>query len=185
MRLKVLLLVWLATLVTSLFLSQDAFAARVAQVKGKQVLIDLEGDTANVGDKYFVMISEKKRGLVTISKIGKTRAIATLDKGKAEVNAPLQLAKAAAPAASDSGDEAAAADEAPAKSRKGKGGKTFGVLAGYSMDSQTAKIISADRLNTTQASMSGTGMSLLGFADIPYSGNLGFIGRGGVETFSV
>ncbi len=179
MRLKLLLLV-AATLITSLILSQNAFAARVVQVKGKQILIDLEGDSANVGDKYFVMIANKKRGVVTIKKIGKSRAIATLDKGKAEVKATLQLAKAAAVA--NNSDE----DEAPSKKRKSKGGgTTIGVLAGYSMDSQSAKLVNASRTDTEEASMSGSGFSVLGFADIPYSGNLGFVGRAGFETFSV
>lgn len=181
MRLKLLLLV-AATLITSLILSPNAFAARVLQVKGKQVLIDLEGDAANVGDKYFVMIANKKRGVVTIKKVSKARAIATLDKGKAEVKATLSLAKAAAVANnSDEGSE----DQAPKKNRKSKSGTTIGVLAGYSMDSQTAKLISPDRLSSEEASMSGSGFSLLGFADIPYSGNLGFVGRAGFETFSV
>lgn len=179
MRLKLLLLV-AATLITSLILSQNAFAARVIQVKGKQVLIDLEGDAANVGDKYFVMIGDKKRGLVTIKKVSKSRAIATLDKGKAEVKASLQLAKAAAVAGSSSVDE-----EAAPKARKRKSGTTVGVLAGYSMDSQSAKLIDQTRTQFAEVAMSGTGFSLLGFADIPYSGSLGFIGRAGIETFNV
>lgn len=179
MRLKLLLLV-AATLITSLILSQNAFAARVIQVKDKQVLIDLEGDAANVGDKYFVMIGDKKRGLVTIKKIGKSRAIANLDKGKAEVKATLQLAKAAAVANNSGGSQ-----NAPRAKRKSKGGTTIGGLVGYSMDSQTAKLISPNRLDTEEAKMSGSGFNILGFADIPYSGNLGFVGRGGFETFSV
>lgn len=185
MRLKILLLVWLATFVTSLLFPSSAFAARVMQVKGKQVLIDLEGDSASVGDKYFVMISDKKRGLLTITKTGKTRAVATLNKGKAEPQATLQFAKAAAGgAASEGGDQAEAA---PRKSRAKKSGMTFGVLGGYSMDSQTAKLVDRSVTPNTflDVAMSGTGFSLLGFADIPYSGSLGFIGRGGVETFNV
>ncbi len=180
MRLKLLLLV-AATLITSLILSQNAFAARVLQVKGKQVLIDLEGDAANVGDKYFVMVGDKKRGLVTIKKVKKARAVATLDKGKAEVKASLQLAKAAA-VANNSGE--AAEEQAPKRKRK-KGGTSIGVMGGYSMDSQSAKVVNPSRTATEEASMSGSGFSLLGFADIPYSGNLGFVGRAGFETFSV
>ncbi len=184
MRLKLLLLV-AATLITSIILSQNAFAARVLQVKGKQVLVDLEGDAANVGDKYFVMVAEKKRGLVTITKVKKGRAVATLDKGKAEVKASLQLAKAAAVA---NNDDSSSEEAAPRKKSKGKkGGTTIGVMAGYSMDSQTAKLV--NRTTTPNSSldvaMSGSGFSLLGFADIPYTGNLGFMGRAGFETFSV
>ena len=182
MRLKVWLLV-AATLVTSIFLSQNAFAARVTQVKGKQILIDLEGESANVGDKFFVMISGKKKGLVTITKLGKSKAIASIDKGKAEVGSTVQLAKSGGGSSSQASDSAQSSGKS--KSHGGSKGKSWGVMAGYSMDSQTAKIISPDRLTTLNAAMTGTGTSLIGFADIPYSGSLGFVARGGFETFNV
>lgn len=178
MRLKVWLLV-AATLMTSIILSQNAFAARISQVKGKQVLIDLEGDSANVGDKFFVMIDEKKKGLVTITKVKGSRAIGTVDKGKAEVDAVVAFAKAGG------GSPQASSSSSPKRGARSKKGMTFGVLGGYSMDSQTAKLIDTTRTNTIDVSMDGTGFSLLGFADIPYSGDLGFIGRAGLEMFNV
>lgn len=179
MRLRIWLLVGLATLVTSIFLSQNAFAARVSQVKGNKVLIELEGDSANVGDKFFVMISGKKRAVVTITKVSKAKALATVDKGKAQVNGTLQLAKAASGGSSGSGSSESS------HASHGKGGKSWGVLGGYSMDSQTAGLTDPTHTQKENVSMSGSGFAVLGFVDMPFSGALHFQGRGGIEMFNV
>jgi len=39
----------------------SAFAARVAKVKGKQVLIEIESSSIEEGKKYFIMIDGKQK----------------------------------------------------------------------------------------------------------------------------
>lgn len=180
MRLKVWLLV-AATLLTSVILSQTAFAARVTQVKGNKVLIDLEGESLNVGDKYFVMIGGKKKAVVTINKTSKAKAIATVDKGKPAVNGTLAFAKAGN---GGGGGATASADRSVSK-HLGKKGKSWGLLGGYSMDSQTAKLTDITHTQFESTKMSGSGFSVLGFYDLPYSGPLSVTARGGIEMFSV
>ncbi|WP_413575049.1 hypothetical protein ACLVWU_12380 [Bdellovibrio sp. HCB290] len=81
----------LATTLILLCLSLTANAAKVLKVSGGKALIDLEGDTALVGDQYFSIDSSgKKRGLIQVSKVQGGRAIATVSKGSAAAGQSLQ-----------------------------------------------------------------------------------------------
>ena len=59
----------------------DAFAAQVAAVKGKQVLI--LGDNLETGGLYYVVNQGKKRGIIRVVKIKGRKALAQLLKGSA------------------------------------------------------------------------------------------------------
>lgn len=155
-------------------------AARVTQVKGKQVLVDLAGSDVQVstGKKYFVVIDGKRRAVVQITKVRGNRAIGQITKGRAAVGATL-----AAPGGKSSQQASASKPQKSDSSTVTTGSITdqmsFGVLAGYSLDSQ--EVTSGG----TTLSMTGSGLSLKGFGDIPISGPLGLIGRLGVEQFNV
>jgi hypothetical protein len=172
----------------SLLLTQgfapSAWAARVLKSKNKTVLIDLEGDTASVGDRFFVMIDGKKRGLVTLTKIKNGRALATLNKGVVKVDAQLSLAKA-----NDGSSQTASSSKKSRRRRSEMQGLTVGALLGYVQDSQTANVTSKNsstgNVVTQSVSMSGSGFSLKGFGNLPLSKNFGLAGRLGFETFKV
>jgi len=169
-----------------------AFAARVEKVKDKQVLIDNEGTEIHEGEKYFVMIEGKKKGVVKITKVKNGKSLGVLTKGKAEVDAGVEPTGRASRGSSDIGSDDDILKRR--KHRKAKKGSSdgedatqqtiVGLLVGYAMDSQTASVLDASN-NATKASFSGSGYSLKGFGDIPLSESLGAIARGGIEQVNL
>lgn len=185
------------TILTCVFVPAEA--ARVEKVKGKQVLIDSESLEMNEGEKFFIVIDGKKKGVVKIDKVKNGKALGKLTKGKAVVDAAVEpVRKANSDASAEPSDpDAAPADGTPSeedilsKSRKKKRKKRassdhpepglyIGVMAGYAMDSQTVKDPSG-----ASVSMTGSGYSLKVYGDMPISGGLGIIGRGGIEQINL
>ncbi len=71
------------------FLLWSAFAdgAVIIKVKGRKALVDLEGVTAQVGDRFDALnLYGKSLGLLEIKKVKRGKAIAVLRKGKMGVN---------------------------------------------------------------------------------------------------
>lgn len=165
------------------FLPEVAEAARVTQVKGSNLLLELESaDEVSVGQRYLIMVGEKRRAIVEVTKIGGKKAVAKTLRGKPEVDgvtAPIPEKNAQA-AASDSSSRK--------RSHRSKGmfsEMTIGLLGGYSMTTQEVKATVANTTTTENISMSGNGFSLKGFGDLPFAGQLGLIGRFGLEQFNV
>lgn len=177
-----------------------ADAARVEKVKGKQVLIDSEGLPMSKGEKYFIIIDGKKKGVVKITKVKSERALGTLTKGRAEVDAMVE------PTGRSSKSDSAFSDDDILKGKKRKKKKSrkddgdgdgedttpqtiVGFLVGYAMDSQSATVASYDGsgnvVSTTKESFSGSGYSLKGFGDIPLSESFGVISRAGIEQLNL
>lgn len=169
-----------------------AQAARISKVKGKQVIIEIESSEINEGQKFFVMIEGKKKGIVLITKVAKGRALGKITKGIAAEEATLEsVGKGGAgtnPSSGSAGNESEG-DPADSTKRRGKGKKSnsdvntttfIGVLAGYAMDSQSVKDTAGNSV-----SMSGGGYSFKGFADLPLSGSVGAIARAGVEQVNL
>lgn len=169
-----------------------ANAARVEKVKDKQVLIDNESTDIHEGEKYFVMIDGKKKGVVKITKVKNGKSLGVLTKGQAQVDSPVEIAGHASKGSGDIGS-----DEDILKKRKKKKGKKgsgdgedstsptiVGVLAGYAMDSQSASVADAAG-NVTKVSFSGGGYSLKAFGDIPLTESIGAIARGGIEQVNL
>lgn len=171
--------------VAGLFLavSPNAEAARITKVKGKQVLIEIEDTEMDQGQKFFVIIDGKRKGVVQITKISKGRALATLTKGRAEVDSTLMPTKKVEKAVSDEeilgsgkkktqGDDKSESDDADSTQPS----TYIGVMAGYAMDSQNV----TDSSGNSYA-MPGSGYSFKGFGDIPLSPKFGLIARSGIE----
>lgn len=174
----------------TLIISSGAEAARVTKVSGKQVIIEIETTEMNEGQKFFVIIDGKKKGVVVITKISKGRALGKITKGKAELQATLESTTKSATTArnsvepsEESGDPGTQKQRGNGKRKAGEEGDSVtyvGVLAGYAMDSQSVKDTAGNSV-----SMSGGGYSLKGFGDMPLSGHIGAIGRAGVEQVTL
>src|SRR5688572_4850623 len=80
----------LALVTTLLFTGVNAEAARVTKVKGDQVLIDGEGMELTEGEKYFVIIDGKRKGIVELTQVKGGRAKGKVTKGKAAQDATIQ-----------------------------------------------------------------------------------------------
>ena len=80
------LVVPILVLVASLVLANpSAWAARVTKVKGKKVLINLEGEHEKKGQIFYVVDEKgRKKGVVKIRSIKGDKAIGKLGKGKAK-----------------------------------------------------------------------------------------------------
>ena len=169
------------------FMVSNAYAAQISKVKGDQVLIDgIDSDSpVTEGDKFFVMIDGKKKGLVEITKAKGTKAIGKIVKGKAEANAELQAASAPAPK-----KVAKSSKRGKGKSKKKKSedddsplaGLFWGGLLGIGMDSQSVTITNT---TTQTVSMSGMGYNLRAFADMPFTDQFGGIARVGIEQMNL
>ena len=169
-------------------ISVTAEAALVTKVSGEQVLIDLQGDASYTeGARYLLMVGDKKRAVVEISKIKGDRAIGKVLKGTAQVSGTL------APLPGSSGNVASTAKSTPhsprasssaRRSRRGSlSALTFGGVIGYGATSQTVAV-TKNSVSETVA-MTGSSLSFKGFADLPVSGDFGLIGRVGLENFGV
>ena len=169
-RLATALLFALAAVLGSGF-SSFAEAATVTQVKGANVLID-GADSGGIteGTKYFVVVGGKKSAVIQITKVKGSKAIAKIIKGTAAAGGSVV---GAAKGGKTAGRKRRSEENTPF------GDMTVGAYLGYSMDSQTVK-----QTNTT-LSMSGSGISLKGFGDLPISGSLGATVRAGFEQFGV
>jgi hypothetical protein len=171
------------------FLVSNAQAARVSKVKGDQVLIDgVDDGSMSVGDKYFVMIDGKKKGLIEITKAKGSKAIAKIIKGKAEADAEIAPAVAAAPKkVAKSGSKRKKSKKK--KSEDGEGspvdGLFWGGLVGLGVDSQSVTIQNPTTLTSQTVAMSGLGYSLRVFGDLPFTDQLGAIARVGIEQMNL
>lgn len=174
--------------------SSAAHAASVAGVKGQKVLINLEGDSAEVGDEFFLInpANEKRTAIIRIKQVKGGKALAELVRGKAENGYTLR-AKAASPMSADYSPTSEEPNTAKAAATGGDGylrvlKDSWGVMGGYIMNSMDAEITytipGIGSRDTTSASMSGSGFGAGGFYDYVLTQSL--VGRAyaGIEQFN-
>ena len=152
-----------------LFLGLYAEAASVKSVKGKRVVINLDGDEVSSGDKMYVMDSSgKKKGLLKIVKVSRNgkSALANLTKGKAQ--AGWTVSGGSSGSSSSSGGSGGIMS-----------GLHYGVSLGVSLDTMEAAIASET------VTMSGNGFAVKGMADYVWSPSISLRGKLGLETFKV
>ncbi|UYL07564.1 hypothetical protein B9G69_010960 [Bdellovibrio sp. SKB1291214] len=161
----------IATLIL-LGLSITANAAKVTKVSGGKALIDLEGDTALVGDQYFVIDgSGKKRGLLQVSKVQGGRAIATVSKGNVAAGNSLQRFQ---------GRMSAAPSEVNKSRGKASGSKkSWGLMAGMVNSSMNVKS------STGSMTMTGSSFNLDGYYQTYLDKNISVKILVGYETLNV
>jgi hypothetical protein len=153
----------------------DAWAAKIKNVKGKKVLVDLEGETVEPGQIFYVVKDGKNTGLIKISKVKNNQGLAILGKGKAEVGSNIKLREKKG---SDSGSSPSRAS----RSGSGPQGESFfGGMGGFNMASADVKL----PLSGNTVSLSGSGFSAKGLFDYKVLDSIWFRGMGGLEQFIV
>jgi hypothetical protein len=203
------------TVTLALAFGSVANAAKVLKVKNNKVLIGIEdGDTdITVGGRFIVMVGDKKRALIEIEQVKNGRAVGKVVKGQAEADGKLVsiaqvLGGAKSPDKSveepksdlESGLQQSETTTKSTANKKTAGKKkkstkhsagllspgiSFGAVIGYSLDTQNVTASNSAATATESLSMSGSGLSLKAFGDMPFSGPLSLMARLGFEQFSV
>ena len=166
--------------------AHQAEAAKVTTIKGKSVMIEMDADELQQGEKYFVFVDGKKKAVVQIAKTKGTKAIGKVLKGNPVEGGSVGKDSGSASASSGGGKRKKSSGSMSADSGDSGGdasvpGLFIGVLGGMGMDSQTVK----DASNGNQVSMSGSGFSVKAYADMPIAGGFGVIGRAGIEQMNL
>lgn len=172
---------------TLAFSASEAEAARITRVKGNQVMIDLEGATDIAeGSRHLVIVGGKKKAVVEITKAKGGKAIGKVLKGTAAQDGTLQAL---------GGSSGGGSSKSASKSRRSRSTRdrstsdsfsdlTVGAVLGLGITGQD--VTATNQANQSETiSMTGSGFSLKAFGDLPISGNLGAIGRVGLEKFGV
>lgn len=173
----------LITCFACLFASLSLDAATVKQVKANKVLIELEGENAEVNQEFYLIDSQsgKKKALVVIKQIKGAKAIAEVLKGKAEAEQGLlpKLAKST----SNTEDNNDSERKTSHKGFQRNPSKSWGLIGSYLMASMSAKYVVTDVAGTT--SMTGNQFALGGFYNHPLDNNLMITTLAHYESFSV
>jgi hypothetical protein len=168
--------------------SSFAMAAKVLQVKAKQVLISLEGEHAENGNEFFAINPEgKKVAIIIIRQVKGDKAIGDIAKGSARPGYSL-TAKPSSGAGSASSNGSSSDSYYERKlSQRDHVGNSYGVVGGYLMNSMTATFTGGTVVAPTKvtASMSGTGFGALGYYDYMFSPSITLRGMGGYEQYKV
>lgn len=153
------------------FICSTSDAAVVKRVKGQSVLVDLESDSAQEGDTYFLIDENgKKKAIVKISKVKETQAIAKVLKGKPAEGMTLLFR----PKKEAAGSKAYYAG--PSQSRA-----HVGALFGFSMADMSVKIT---QTVTTNADLKGPSFSGHAFFDYAFWERIGIRTTFGVQQFN-
>lgn len=163
----------------SALFASGAFAAQVAKVKGKTVLIKTDGDAVQSGESFYAMADGKRKAVIKISKIKGDKALGVIVKGKAAVGMTLS------PRGAGGGKVAKHSGGSPAEA--GDHVRAYwGGLLGYGMDSMNVQVNnSTTNAAIGTAAMSGTGFSAKGLFDYELFSQIWFRGTTGIEQLNV
>lgn len=155
------------TLATSLiitFFILPAYAVKPISVKNDRVLLDLEGEKLEAGDKLGARDTEgKARALLEIKQVKQGKAVAAIVKGKMQLEYSIQKI-------TPSGKPGSAKAEGKSKS-------AWGFTAGYAMTNMTIKPTS-----NSSITLSGSSFNASGFYQMPLEGRVSARILGGYET---
>ncbi len=171
------------TLITLLFFTMSAHAARVTQAKNNKVMIDLEGESASPQQNVILMNAQNKKVAIgQILQVKNGKAVATITKGKSAGNETVRLAGGAASNGSQDVVAGRSTDQGHAFVRK-DARRISGVL--NFMNNSMAVLVNDGAnppINETVA-MAGTTFGLTGIIDWPLYKKLSFRGTLGYEPF--
>jgi hypothetical protein len=170
-------------ILTSL-ISAFAFAGTVSQVKGNKMIIQLEGETPEIGTEYFIINSAgKKIGLVSIKQIKGTKALAELSKGQANAGDTIQSRSGGNSSAAQASAETETSSSSGKRVRRGK--HRAGALLGYAMN--TFSLTVQDKTNASlreDVTMKDNTFNAKGFYDYDLTPALTIRAAAGYETFA-
>lgn len=169
-----------ALLVFAFHFSADA--ATISKVNTTQALVDLEGESTQVGAEFFALNASGKRvALLSVKRVQGGKALMLIKKGKASAGDSLQARKAMGKSTRKSNvEDSSESSDVGFRTRSDLAG---GVLLGYAMNSMSMTV----QVGTTTApvSMTDSSFSFKGFVDYDLSPTVTVRAASGYETFSV
>lgn len=156
------------------------WSASIKSVKGKKVLIQLEGASSAAGEEYFLIdpATTKRRAIIRIRQVRGDQAIAEILKGQAQSGYTLQAkARSENGGRSETGASARLSDQreeiltAGSKKFSLIAKNSYGVLGSYFSHSMSAKFLASPG-RMASSSMSGSGFGVGGFYDHSLSDKL-------------
>ncbi|MFM6928712.1 MAG: hypothetical protein ACKOX6_09615, partial [Bdellovibrio sp.] len=160
----------IASLIT-LAISSTALAAKITVVKQGKGLVDLEGDPAEIGDRFFAVDSSgKKKALVEVKQVKNGKAVINVVKGN------IAAGYSMTPSAGKSGGNA---DRSHGKSLASSNHSSWGMTVGFVNSSMTAKTTAGS------VTMTGTSFDLLGYYQTYLDKNISVKAFGGYQTLNV
>lgn len=179
MNLIIRIVASLVTVICMVLSSSPAWAAKVSKVKGKKLLIELEGETVEKGQAFFILGSGgKKKGILKIVSIKGDKAIASLGKGKATEGDTLLARGSSGSSGSSKGKSSSSARE---KASSSKSTMAWGLLLGMGMNSMSVDL---DITPAQTASLAGSGISYKALFDYALFESIWFRGTLGMESFT-
>lgn len=157
-------------------LSNPVWAIKAISMKGDRVLLDLEGEDIQVGDKIGARDNKgKARALLEIKQVKSGKAVAAILKG--QVTEELSLAKL------NAGHSVGGSKKVNSRSSKRRiplSKPSWGLTAGYAMSTMNVKASPTDSV-----SMSGSSFNLSGYYQMPLDGKFSTRLFGSYETLDV
>lgn len=177
---------------TLLIFSASSFAAKVAGVKGKRLLINLEGEPAKKGDIFYLKNPAGKRtAIIKIMAIKGDKALAVLGKGRAQKGYSLEYRPGSSTAQKRGGQQRPGQtrqdqeqEEKTSTAATSSDTTYWGIIAGFSMNSMDVDLKDQNGDPRDSVSMSGSGFSLKAFFDYKLIDSVWFRGFSGIETFT-
>lgn len=172
-------------------LTPSAWSASVSAVKGQKVLINLDGDSANEGDEFFLINpgSNKKTALIRIRQIKGNKAMGEIIKGRAATGYSLQAKAPGSMSAGAGGYGDSSYSRAQESGILRNLKNSYGITGGYLMNTMSANVTAVDSgtgiRTTSAANMSGGGLAVGGFYDYLLSSSFVAHGVVGIEQFNV
>lgn len=161
----------IASLIT-LAISSTALAAKITVVKQGKGLVDLEGDSAEIGDRFFAVDSSgKKKALVEVKQVKNGKAVITVVKGN--IAAGYSMTPSSSKGGSSGGERSGG------KSVAGSNRSSWGLTAGFVNSSMTAKTTAGS------VTMTGTSFDVLGYYQTYLDKNISVRAFGGYQTLNV
>lgn len=155
----------------------NAFSGEVRKVKGKAVIIGIDGLSVSEGDRIFAMDSNgKKVGLIQITKIKGQRAAGKILKGRASEG--MELAQKGGKGSRGSKSASGESSGGPTS-----GTLRIGGLASFAMDTMKIKARNSAGTITEDVPTSGNGFGANAVGDFYFSPMVSVRALAGIETF--
>lgn len=176
----------------ALIFSPSAFAAKVLQVKGPKVLIDMEGDEFMSGEEFFLInpATSKKSAIIRIRQTKGGKAVAEIVKGKADTDYTLQAkagssAPAPAPMSAEVDEESAPrSSKASSKGYQRVPKSSWGITGEYIMITMsTSFTVASSPGQTATADMKGSTFGVGGYYNYMLSNDFSISASADMQQF--
>ncbi len=175
-----------AFLISTISINQ-AQAAKVLQLKGGKVLIDLEGDPVSVNDEFFLInpSTTKKSAIISIKQVKNGKAMAEVTKGTGAVGHTLQAKAAAARPMSAELKEDASGRSSSAGAALKNVRPSWGFVGEYVMATMSASFTrTTPTAHTATSDMKGTGFGAGLFYNHAFSPSFTLAAEGSLQQFN-